>query len=257
MKKEAVKNRFLQYAASFKNGIKEVDINVQLKMDHTLKVLEEAEHLAHEENFSLEECVLLEYSCLFHDLSRFEQFAKFQTYNDIISFDHGERSYELIKESHWLPEDLSERERKIILSSVRYHNKRFVPLNLTPEELKILFAVRDADKTDILKILLEHLKNPENPAIVYKLSDFSELSEKVAAAIMAEKSPDNADLETETDFLAAKFAWGFDLNYGWTCREFLKREYFQKLRKALPEQTEMLDICLEKVVKFIQKKGNV
>ena len=49
MKKEAVKKRFLQYAASFKNGIKEVDINVQLKMDHTLKVLEEAEHLAHEE----------------------------------------------------------------------------------------------------------------------------------------------------------------------------------------------------------------
>ena len=53
MKKEAVKNRFLQYAASFKNGIKEVDMNVQLKMDHTLKVLEEAEHLAHEENFSV------------------------------------------------------------------------------------------------------------------------------------------------------------------------------------------------------------
>ena len=257
MKKEAVKKHFLQYAASFKNGIKEVDINVQLKMDHTLRVLEEAEHLAHEENFSVEECLLLEYSCLFHDLSRFEQFAKFQTYNDIISFDHGERSYELIQNDNWLPEELSEREKKIISTAVRYHNKRFVPPDLAPEELKILFAVRDADKTDIFNILLNHLKNPENPAIVYKLSDFSGLSEKVAAAIMAEKSPDNADLETETDFIAAKFAWGFDLNYGWTCREFLKRDYFKKLRTALPEQTEMLDICLEKVVKFIQKKGNV
>ena len=55
MEKEAIKHRFLQYAASFKNGIKEVDINVQLKMDHTLRVLEEAEHLAHEENFSEKE----------------------------------------------------------------------------------------------------------------------------------------------------------------------------------------------------------
>lgn len=257
MKKEAVKKRFLQYAASFKNGIKEVDINVQLKMDHTLRVLEEAEHLAREENFSEKECLLLEYSCLFHDLSRFEQFAKFQTYNDVISFDHGERSYELLQKDNFLPEDLSEQERKIISNAVRYHNKRFMPRDLAPEELKILSAVRDSDKTDIFKILLEHLKNPENSAIVYKLSDFSGLSEKVAAAIMAEKSPDNADLETKTDFLAAKFAWGFDLNYGWTCREFLKRKYFQKLRTALPEQTEMLDICLEKVVNFVQKKGNV
>ena len=257
MKKEAVKNRFLQYAASFKNGIKEVDVNVQLKMDHTLRVLEEAQHLAHEENFSSKECLLLEYSCLFHDLSRFEQFAKFQTYNDTISFDHGERSYELIQQNPWMPNDLSDGEKRIISTAVRYHNKRFMPSDLTPEELKILSAVRDADKTDIFNILLEHLKNPENPAIVYELSDFSGLSEKVAAAIMAEKSPDNADFETETDFLAAKFAWGFDLNYGRTCREFLKRGYFQKLRTALPEQMEVLDICLEKVVNFVQKKGNV
>lgn len=257
MIKEAIKKRFLQYAASFKNGIKEVDMNVQLKIDHTFRVLEEAEHLAYEEKFSKEECLLLEYSCLFHDLSRFEQFSKFQTYNDVISFDHGERSYELLQSGDFLPEDLSEREKKIIFCAVRYHNKKSIPSDLAPEELKILSAVRDTDKTDILKILLEHLKNPENSAIVYKLSDFSGLSEKVAAAILAEKSPDNADLETKTDFIAAKFAWGFDLNYAWTCREFLKREYFQKLRNALPEQTEMLDICLEKVVKFIQKKGNV
>ena len=232
-------------------------MNVQLKTDHTLRVLEEAEHLACAEKFSAGECLILEYSCLFHDLSRFEQFAKFQTYNDTISFDHGEYSYELLQRDHWLPEYLSDREKNIICTAVRYHNKRVMPEKLAAEELKILSAVRDADKTDIFNILLNHLKNPENPAIVYKLSDFSGLSEKVAAAIMAESSPDNADLETETDFLAAKFAWGFDLNYGWTCREFLKREYFQKLRTALPEQTEMLDICLEKVVKFIKRKGNV
>ena len=257
MKKEAVKNRFLQYAASFKNGIKEVDVNVQLKIDHTFRVLEESAALASEEHFSEKESLLLEYSSLFHDLSRFEQFFRFQTYNDTISFDHGERSFELMQKDSWLPEDFSEEDKRIILTSVRYHNKRVIPEGLSSKELKILSAVRDADKTDILNILLEHLKNPENPAIVYKLSDLSGLSEKVARAIMAEKSPDNADLETETDFLAAKFAWGFDLNFPRTCREFLKREYFQKLRNALPQQTEMLDICLEKVIKFMQKKGNV
>ena len=257
MKKEALKNRFLHYAASFKNNIDEVDVNVQLKIDHTFRVLEEAQQLSKAENFSEKECRLLECAALLHDLSRFEQFSRFETFNDAVSFNHGEYSYRLAEEQNWIPETFSETEKQTVLTAIRYHNKKLIPENITAEEFKILAALRDADKTDIFKILLEHLKNPENSAIVYKLSDRPCVSEKVAAAISENRSPDTAELKTKLDFNAAKFAWGFDLNYGWTCREFLKREYMQKLRSALPEQPEMLDRCLEQVLKFMQQKGKV
>ena len=254
MKKEALKQRFREYSAAFRTGIREVDMNLQLKQEHTLRVLAEAESLASAENFSETEKFLLYCAALFHDLSRVEQFVRFQTYNDADSFDHGERSYQLILQDDWLPQELSAEEGQIVLTAVRFHNKRSVPENISAAELKILAAVRDADKTDIFNILLQHLKNPENPAIVYKLSDFSRLSPKVAAAISAGMSPDNSDLETGLDFLAAKFAWGFDLNFRWTCQEFLKREYMQRLYGAIPENPELL-LCCEKVLTFMQRKG--
>ena len=257
MKKEALKNQFLQYADSFLTGNEEVDINLQLKKDHTLRVVAEAEALARAEAFQEEECFLLFCSALLHDLSRFEQFVRFETFNDAVSFDHGERSFELFEELDFPGAGLTESERKIVRTSIRYHNRQSVPEDLLPLERKILFAVRDADKTDIINILLEHLKNPVNPAIVYKLPDQPGLSAEVAAAMSAGTTPAHADFKTGLDFLAAKLAWGFDLNYSWTCREFLRREYLQKLRHALPEKPEVLDICLEKVLMYMRKKGKI
>ena len=257
MKKEALKNQFLQYADSFLTGNAEVDINLQLKKDHTLRVVAEAEALARAESFQEKESFLLCCSALLHDLSRFEQFVRFRTFNDAVSLDHGEHSFELLQRQ-WFPDlELPEGERRIILTAVRYHNRRTVPENLSPAERKILLAVRDADKTDIINILLEHLKNPVNPAIVYELPDEAGLSVKVAAALLEGTTPAHADLRTGLDFLAAKLAWGSDLNYSWTCREFLRREYLQKLRHALPEKPETLDICLERVLMYMQKKGNM
>jgi hypothetical protein len=257
MRKEALKNHFLQYADSFLTGNEEVDINLQLKKDHTLRVVAEAEALARAESFQEEEIFLLFCSALLHDLSRFEQFVRFQTFDDTVSFDHGERSFELLQGQGFPGLELTESERQIILTAVRYHNKRTVPENLSPAERKILLAVRDADKTDIMNILLEHLKNPVNSAIVYKLPDQPGLSAEVAAALLAGTTPAHADLKTGLDFLAAKLTWGFDLNYCRTCREFLRREYLQKLRHALPEKPEVLDICLERVLMYMQKKGNM
>jgi hypothetical protein len=39
MKKEALKQRFREYSAAFRTGIREVDMNLQLKQEHTLRVL--------------------------------------------------------------------------------------------------------------------------------------------------------------------------------------------------------------------------
>ena len=140
MKKDALKQRFLEYSAAFRTGIREVDINLQLKQGHTLRVLAEAEALAAAEGFSETEKFLLHCAALFHDLSRFEQFVRFQTYNDAVSFDHGERSYQLILQDDWLPPEFSEEDKMIVLSAVRFHNKRCVPDNLSEAEQKILTA---------------------------------------------------------------------------------------------------------------------
>lgn len=245
---------FPEYAGSFETGDADVSRNLVLKRDHTLRVAEEAARLAAAEGFSGRESRLLACAALLHDLSRFEQYARFRTFCDAESFDHGERSYELVLEKELLA-DLPEEEKKIVLAAVRFHNRREVPEELTRAEKKILRAVRDADKLDIMPIVLEHLQDPGNAAIVYGLPETGVLSPEVGASLLAGKCPDNRVFESSLDFLAAKFAWGFDLNYGWTCREFLKRDYMGRLRALLPEKPEILDDVLHRVLSHLKKKG--
>ena len=257
MDKTALKTQFLRYARTFTTGEPEIDTNLCLKQDHTLRVVQEALALSAAEDFTSREQELLFCAALWHDISRFEQFVRFRTYNDLISLDHGERSWELIRELSLLPPEFSPEEQEIILKGVRYHNRREIPAGLSAGEQKILRAVRDADKMDILNILINHLKNPENSAIVYKLPEDSGLSAGVAEAIMTGRSPANSALKSSLDFLAAKFAWGYDLNFSWSCREFLRRRYMQSLRLGLPEKPEILDMFLEKVLLHMQKKGEL
>ena len=257
MDNKSFETEFWLYARSFETGDREIDTNLRLKQEHTLRVVREALALGRAEHFAPRELELLFYTAYLHDLSRFEQFVRFQTFNDLVSFDHGDRSRELVCELDILPRTFSSREKQFILTGVGYHNKREIPKDLEGVERKLLLAVRDADKMDILNILINHLKNPENSAIVYKLPKEAGLSADVAAAIMDGRSPDNGALKSSLDFLAAKFAWGYDLNFSWSCREFLRRQYMENLRKGLPEKPEILDIFLEKVLLHMQKKGEL
>jgi len=254
MEPDALKKYFLRYSASFETGDADVHKNLELKREHTLRTVREAVSLARAENFSPREELLLTQAAFLHDLSRFEQYSRFRSFHDAVTFDHGERSFELVRDGDLLA-DLSGGERDAVLRAVRFHNRREVPPDLAPAEKKILLAVRDADKTDIMGILLEHLKNPENSAIVYGLPDTGVLSARVRDAVLAGQSPAHRDFASSLDFLAAKFAWGFDLNYGWTCREFLKRGYMERLRALLPEKPEILDVMLHRVSAFLQEKG--
>ncbi len=248
---------FSGYAGTFGTDDPECRRNIRLKVAHTFRVCREAEKLAQSENFSEREKNLLFHAAMLHDFSRFEQIIRFKTMNDLESFDHGERSFELVSErKKELLGEFDAASQQIILCAVRYHNRRNIPAGLTADEEKILCAVRDADKTDIMKILIDYLKNPENPAIVYKLSGTGGLSSDVKSVLLAGKSPDNRMLQSRLDFLAAKFAWGYDLKSGWSCREFLKRRYMQTLRSLLPQDMPVLDEISNNVIAFMQKKGN-
>ena len=255
MENKLLFHNFTGYVRQFYTGDPEIDRNQTLKEEHSLRVVEEASAIAREEHFTPRESGLLQCAALFHDISRFEQFKMFRTFDDRHSFDHGDRSYEILQEHFLLPEELSGEARQVILTAVRYHNKIETPETLSALERKILLATRDADKIDIMQILIEHLKNPENPAIVYKLADNGVLSDKVRDTVLAGRLPAHSMFESSLDFIAAKFAWAFDLNSRRACRVFLERRYMQEIRSLLPEKPDVLDLMLEKVLAHLKEKG--
>ncbi len=230
------------YAASFLRNEPEFDRNIRLKLGHSFRVRNEARRIAAAEHFPEREAGLAELAALLHDYSRFEQFAKFRTFNDAESFDHGDVSARLAAGRQLLEPLTSPEERNRILEAIRVHNKLAIPEEFTEAERRLAAIVRDADKIDIMPILLDYLGRPENESIVFGLSREPRLSPAVREALRAGRSPAHRDMRTVCDFTAGKLAWVHDLNYASSRAEYRRREFLPRLRRFLPDTGEIEEV---------------
>ena len=122
-----------------------------------------------------------------------------------------------------------------MLAAIRVHNKVAVPPGLTLRAGKLARAVRDADKLDILPILIGYLKDPENKSIVFGLDSTPELSPVVRDTMLRGECPRHRDMRTVCDFVSCKLLWAHDLNFNWSRDEFRKRGYLESIRSFLPD----------------------
>ena len=232
--------RFREYAASFKGADGFCDGNIDLKVEHTLRVASEMSRLCAAENIRGKLADLALYTAMLHDLSRFSQFKQSGSFNDAESFDHGDRSAEIAAAEGWVS-DLEHRAAEAVLTAVCWHNKPAIPEGLSPDALLLTKLIRDADKLDIFNVLLRHLEHPEeNPAVTFSLDPHAGVTPEIAAAIAEGRQVSHRDMRSAADFIAAKLLWPFDLNFDWSKREFLRRDYIGKLMAYLPQDEVLL-----------------
>lgn len=227
--------RFREYAASFKGAGALCDENIDLKVDHTLRVAAEMTRLCAAEAIPARLAGLALYAAMLHDVSRFSQFRLSGSFNDAASFDHGDRSAEIAAAEGWVS-GLDRHAAEAVLTAVCWHNKPEVPATLSPDAMTLTKLIRDADKLDIFNVVLTHLDHPEdNPAVTFSLDPRAGVTPEIAAAIAAGKQVAHRDMRSAADFVAAKLLWPFDLNFTWSKREFLRRDYIERLMKHLPD----------------------
>jgi HD superfamily phosphohydrolase YqeK len=236
-------NIFLDYTDSFLTDNIEFDKNILLKKKHSLFVRQECCKLAQAENFSPRLAALIEIAGLFHDIGRFEQIQEFNTFVDCKSINHGERGYEVLQKTDILAA-LPEKDRKIILASTKNHNSRRLPEDLDEETLLVVKAVRDADKLDIMRVMLnEYAKGELDEAVILHLEQSDKISPNVLAHLEKGENPNIADFRTLTDFKLAQLAWIYDLNYKHTMKEFKKRKLYEQVAALLPDVPQVNKIC--------------
>ena len=84
---------FDRLVAQYRDPDGKLEYALAAKFAHTAEVCEITEKIVAGENrFPPREILIFRLCALFHDISRFEQYAKFRTFLDPRSFDHGERS---------------------------------------------------------------------------------------------------------------------------------------------------------------------
>lgn len=125
--------------------------DIMRKFHHTFRVVEYAKDIARSENLPEKDVKLAMLCALLHDISRYRQITLYKTYNDALSFDHGEESYKILVTNSYIYKYTKDKEeQEIVLKAVKNHNKYEVDTTLSERELLFTKILRDADKLDIM-----------------------------------------------------------------------------------------------------------
>ena len=221
---------FDQYSSGFLCGDEERDRNVVLKIEHTRNVCRLADIIARDSGLEPQVIKLAGAAALLHDFGRFEQIKRYNTFSDAHSVNHGELGAELLTNMGF-PGDFTADERRSIIAAVRHHNAVRLPEELDATTRLITNIVRDADKLDIVEIVLTyHVKQLDNPQVTLNLSPEKSLTPAIATASAAGQPASYRDMKTFSDFAIIKLAWFFQLVFEASKKEFIRREFPQRLK---------------------------
>lgn len=195
---------------------------LSLKYGHSLLVLKHVRLLAETEEFAaaagprlplLRRAALL--AALYHDIARFPQYARWRTFSDKRSTDHGRLGVKTLKKTRALDMESAEL-RRLVQSAVVLHNRYRLPDSLPDAVRLICAAVRDADKLDICRVFAEQLA-PDGPrsriALLGVKDDPALYNPKVAADALAGRVASYADLLSVNDFRLLLGTWQYDLHF--------------------------------------------
>ncbi len=240
---ELFEPKFLKYARGFLDpGDAEVSNGIQLKITHTLMVRRECRAIAADEQWSGADAELAEVIGLGHDFGRFEQFRRFKTFADARSLNHAELGVELLKELGMF-DFLGPADREVAFAAIRMHNLPALPEGLDARTRRFAGAIRDADKLDIMRVLVDYYAGcRRDESVTLGLRDAPEVTPGVAETLRRRESPNYRDLKTIPDFLLTTASWVYDLNYAYSRRQYRERGLLDSLDPYVAASPEALEI---------------
>ncbi len=221
--------------------------SMRIKKEHSLNVVQLGKEIAqdvHEKNF-----FAIGIACLFHDIGRFEQMRIYNTFHDPKSCNHALLGLKVFKEKHFLDTlDLSTKKR--VYTAIALHNRLHFPMNIPHEYLPICLVLRDADKIDIMRVMVENFINRSDDAdtVFLHVKDKPYVSPHVIQSLLLAKSIRYSDLRYVNDFKLLLGGWLNDIHYKSARRIIQSRGYLDLILEDLPNTAEV-----NEAVEYIHK----
>lgn len=233
---------FNGFVARFKHGDSRDQSLIQLKQDHTRRVLQNAVAIAGDvitdDQFLFDTAVL---SALFHDIGRFPQYQQYKTFNDRLSIDHGRLGVVTLKSEKILAE-LSPKQQRLILAAVSLHNNKRLPASL-PQELRLICnIVRDSDKLDIFPVMLDHFSSGgTDKTITLELDHHpTKYTPSFFEKVLNNQECSYTEMRWTNDFKLMLAHWVYQLNFAMSYVLFEQQGSFNRLFDLLPSDEPML-----------------
>ena len=246
---------------AFKEYVKNYDIKnkkIQLKIAHIERTAEISRKIAEGLKLEEEKVKLAKLIGLLHDIGRFEQVRKYNTFVDHLSENHAQIGVDVLFKNGEIREFIEDdKYDKIIELAIINHNKdkKDLPQNLSKDEELFVKLIRDSDKTDILYILTF-----ENEKTVWDSDNLEEekFTEEIYNEFMNDRAIKYSNMKTHADRLIANFAYVFDFNYDFALNYVYEKGYFDSIYKRFnfkDEQTKKwFNEIYQETIRYIKER---
>ena len=236
-------NKFDEYAHRYDMNKPEINY----KYHHSYRVMDNMIVLAKNMNLSYCEIKIAKVIGLLHDIGRFEQFKRYQSFKDNY-LDHADYGVEVIKKEKILDAfDIPKEDYEVVYKAIKNHNKYAIEPGLNRKELLFAKLIRDADKLDILYAL----SNPELKNIIRE--DDSTISKKVNDEFFANKQVVRDYQETFNENIVVIFSFAYDFNFNLSLDMLNYENYYDKIYARL-DKKDMFKKYIDHVKEYIRER---
>lgn len=252
---ESAKKIFEQYLDDYDR----TDEKIKLKIIHTYGVTEQSKELARKMNLSKEDAKLAELIALLHDIGRFEQIRRFDSFLPD-TMDHAAYGVEILfgKDNsdglirRFVPEN---RWDDIIRTAIARHSD--FSLGTVVDKRAELHAriIRDADKLDNCRVKLEDDFETFMGASAECIGR-EEISKKVWDDVCRERSIRSEDRVTKMDYWVSYLAYFYDLNFRESLDIVEENDYVRRIIKRVAytnkNTAEKMEILEQRLTGYIR-----
>jgi len=254
---DGLKRWFDAYTSRFFGPDEYVNLHLRLKLEHTRRTCGEILYLAERLALSDNDRRIAETIGLLHDIGRFPQFARYRTYSDVLSVDHGALGAEVLQREGVL-ETLEPHERQWVLTAVARHGQKSLPADLNGQALLFLKLIRDADKLDIYRTAIQlYRQYRADPTAEFwwklELPDDPWVSAVVLETAMNGQLIEHGMLQTLSDMMVCKLNWVYDMNFAISLARLRAQGSLEQLLALLPATPE-IERLGEKILAYVDAR---
>ena len=249
---EKCKDEFLKYTEKYDLN----NDNLKRKQLHSLRVMQKSRIIAKSLKLSEEEIQIATLIGLLHDIGRFEQYTKYNTFSDHNSIDHANLGVDILQENYYIKNYIEDENWiNIILIAIKNHNKYKIEKGINKKKELFCKIIRDADKADIMYEGANIFWNKESEKINLENAKIrQEEIEAVKKHTLIDRR--KIDKESELDGMLIMLCFIFDINYPATFEIIDKDEVVETIFKRFNFKDEETKEKMKEIRKDLKEYIN-
>ncbi len=228
---------------------------IRLKQDHTHRVSHNAAVLGDALGLSTHDNAIARLTGLLHDVGRFKQFTLYRTFNDAVSENHARLGLREIG-LHQVLGRWNKEDRRLICQAIAYHNVIKLPENADERSLLFMKVIRDADKLDVYRVLIQNYREQNqgtSRTVLHRLPDTPTCSPIILETLLKKKVAKFEDMKSLNDFKLLQIGWVYDLNFTPTFQTLHRLQYIQQISELLP-RTEPVVTAVDQALEYVASR---